>query len=139
MSAIRILSLFWLLSILAWADLEAGKQALANGDYAAALKEFLPLAGQGNVDAQVSLGLMYEKGKGVPQDHKEAVRWYRLAAQQSDSQAQFNLGRSYDEGDGVLRDYKEAVRWYPGCGARGTRGADQSRRYVAERLCLPRT
>jgi TPR repeat protein len=56
--------------------------------------------------------LMYHKGQGVPQNSREAVRWYRLAATQGDAGAQFNLGLMYHKGQGVIQDYKEAVRWY---------------------------
>jgi len=35
---------------------------------------------------------MYDKGKGVPQDYKQAVEWYRKAADQGDARAQLNLG-----------------------------------------------
>mgnify|MGYP006240838927 CR=1 FL=1 len=55
---------------------------------------------------------MYEKGKGVPQDDKEAARLYRLAAEQGYADAQFNLGVMYNNGNGVPQDYKEAVYWY---------------------------
>ena len=55
---------------------------------------------------------MYENGKGVPQDYKEAVKWYRLAAEQGYATAQYNLGVMYDEGYGVPQDDKEAVKWY---------------------------
>ena len=54
---------------------------------------------------------MYGKGQGVPQDDKEAVKWYRLAAEQGDAKAQNNLGVSYDNGQGVPQDYKEALKW----------------------------
>jgi len=39
-----------------------------NGDYATALREWEPLAEQGNAYAQSNLSLMYAKGQGVPQD-----------------------------------------------------------------------
>ena len=52
------------------------------------------------------------KGQGVPQDDKEAVKWYRLSAEQGYAEAQFNLGFMYDNGEGVPQDYKEAVKWY---------------------------
>ena len=58
-------------------DYDAGKNAYANGDYAAALRELRPLAEQGLVEAQTYLGEMYESGKGVPQDQAAAARWYR--------------------------------------------------------------
>ena len=47
---------------------------------ATALKELLPPAKAGDPDAQLSLGLMYAKGQGVPQDPAEAVKWFRLVA-----------------------------------------------------------
>jgi hypothetical protein len=72
--------LLFALSVPAAADLAAGVQALKDGDYATALKEFLPLARQGNAVAQCNLGLMYDEGHGVAQDYSEAVRWYREAA-----------------------------------------------------------
>ena len=48
-------------------------------------------AEQGNAMAQNSLGVMYELGQGVPQDHKAAVKWYKLASEQGDADAQNNL------------------------------------------------
>ena len=38
------------------------------GDYATVLKQIRPLAEQGNANAQVLLGDMYEQGQGVPQN-----------------------------------------------------------------------
>ena len=52
---------------------------------------------------------MYDKGQGVPQDDKEAVKWYRLAAEQGDAYAQSNLGVTYEKGQGVPQDHKEAA------------------------------
>lgn len=64
-------------------DLDAGVAAYGRGDYATAYREFRVLAAQGNAEAQHNLGLMYESGRGVTQDYREAVRWYRLSAEQS--------------------------------------------------------
>ena len=69
-------------------------------------------AKQGHAKAQTNLGLMYDFGKGVPQDYTEAARWYRQAADQGFAGAQYNLGLRYDNGQGVPKDYTEAVRWY---------------------------
>ena len=66
----------------AWADFQAGLDAVDRGDYDTALKEWRPLAEQGEADAQHNLGIMYHQGKGVPQDYAEAAKWYRLAADQ---------------------------------------------------------
>ena len=69
-------------------------------------------ATQGAVDAQFNLGIMYFDGQDVPQDYREAVRWFRLAADQGYAAAQFHLGIMYRHGEGVPQDYREAVRWY---------------------------
>jgi len=76
-----------------------------------ALREWRPLAEQGNANAQFFLGVMYDKGRGVPQDYAEAVKWLRKAAEQGVAEAQYNLGVMYDRGLGVPQDYAEAVKW----------------------------
>ena len=55
---------------------------------------------------------MYDEGKGVLKDDKEAVKWYRKAADQGQARAQTSLGVMYSFGEGVPQDYKEAVKWY---------------------------
>ena len=55
---------------------------------------------------------MYGRGVGVPQNDKEAVKWWRLAAEQRYIDAQFNLGQVYRTGKGVPQNYKEAANWY---------------------------
>ena len=48
----------------AWAGLKEGAAAYQRGDYATALREWRPLAKQGNANAQFFLGVMYGKGLG---------------------------------------------------------------------------
>jgi TPR repeat protein len=62
---------------------------------------------------------MYKYGRGVPQDGKLAVQWYREAANQSHAHAQYILGVMYYNGQGVPRDYKLAVQWYRKAAERG--------------------
>ena len=64
------------------ADLEKGLAAYESGDYVTALREWKLLAEQGDADAQLNLGVMYEDGEGVPQNDKTAVQWYKRAAEQ---------------------------------------------------------
>ena len=56
------------------ADFQKGFDAADKGDFATALKEWKPLAEQGDADAQFNLGWMYDYGKGVPQNDKTAVK-----------------------------------------------------------------
>ena len=90
----------------AWADtpeqqFQQGFDAFQKNDYQTAFKLWLPLAEQGDVNAQFNLGVIYEKGQGVKQDYFEAVNWYRKASEQGYAKAQFNLGMMYNEGKGV--------------------------------------
>ena len=102
------------------ADFNKGHAAYESGDFATALREWRPLAEQGNASAQHNLGWMYRKGEGVPQDDKTAVKWYTLTAEQGTASAQFNLGWMYANGKGVSQDYKTAVKWYTLAAEQGT-------------------
>ena len=94
------------------ADLQAGLEAVERGDYATALKEWRPLAEQGDAIAQYNLGRMYYYAKGVTQDYAAAVQWFRLAAEQGDVDAQHILGFMYFKGEGVAQDYAAAHMWF---------------------------
>lgn len=95
-----------------FAGLDEGLAAFKKQDFAGALREWRPLAEQGEAAAQITLGMLYENGKGVTQDHKEAARWYRLAAEQGQAKAQIYLGSMYSQGKGVPQNFKEAAHWY---------------------------
>ena len=75
--------LLLLFSAICWSgDFQKGADAYMEGDFVTALKEWTPLAEQGDADAQTNLGVMYDNGQGVPQDDKTAVKWFTLAAEQ---------------------------------------------------------
>ena len=59
-------------------------------DYETAYKLFLPLAEQGDADAQFNLGVMYDEGEGVPQDYVSAHMWFNLAGTNGDKNAVTN-------------------------------------------------
>ena len=63
-------------------DLKKGLKAYKSGDYAAALKEWQPLAESGHAGAQYNLGFNFVQGKGVPKDLVLAYFWFDLAARQ---------------------------------------------------------
>ena len=63
-------------------DFASGVKAYDRGDYATALRIFRQLADQGAAEAQSYLGLIYDKGQGVGQDYKEAVKWWRKVVPQ---------------------------------------------------------
>ena len=93
-------------------DLELALDAAARGDFVTALKELRPLADQGHKEAQFALGVMYETGRGVPQEYGEAFQWYEKSATQGDTAAQNGLGSLYQNGKGIPVDYAKARGWY---------------------------
>jgi S1-C subfamily serine protease len=74
-------------------------------------KEAQKSAEKGDVQAQTTLGIMYDLGQGVPQNFTEALKWYKLAAARSNAVAQNNLGVMYLIGEGVPQNYFEASKW----------------------------
>jgi hypothetical protein len=94
------------------AGLTEGLDALRKNDFPAAVKELRPLADRGDAEAQYRVGLMYEFGKGYPQDKAQGIAWFRKAAAQNHVAAQTELGIIYATGDGVAKDSKQAVEWF---------------------------
>ena len=86
--------------------------AYERGDYATAFRLMKPYAEKGDAKAQHNLGVMYDYGRGVPQNYTEAMKWYRRAAEQGLPDSQHNLGVMYEKGQGVPQDFTEASKWY---------------------------
>jgi TPR repeat protein len=95
-------------------------------DSTSALKEVQKLADQGNADAQMNLGFIYEYGRGIIQNATEAVKWYLKAAEQGNAEAQYNLGRKYEDGRGLIRNDLEAAKWYRKAAKQGNANAQNN-------------
>jgi uncharacterized protein len=106
--------------------LSEGLAAYKRGDYVTVMRLLRPLADQGVVLAQFSLGLMYANGKGVPQDSTQAANWFRKAADQGNADAQANLGAMYAKGKGVSQDSIQAVDWFRKAADQGNADAQAS-------------
>ena len=55
---------------------------------------------------------MYYLGQGVPQDYKDAGKWFRLSAEQGLANAQHNLALMYATGKGVSQNHVLAHLWW---------------------------
>ncbi len=123
------------------ADFQAGSEAYIRGDYAAALKEWKPLAEQGQIAAQIALGFMYGFGRGITQDHALAAKWYEAAAVQGHVHAQLLIAIMYQDGRGITQDYVLAHMWFNLAVARLLPGEDRdmavSNRDQIEKLMTP--
>ena len=109
--SIFLLLLLTLHSVLA-ADFKKGLDAAKKGNFETALKEWRPLAEQGDSYSQYNLGLMYDYGLGVIEDDAQAVYWYRKAAEQSHAKGQYSIGYMYASGRGIAKDDTQAVYWF---------------------------
>ena len=95
------------------ADLQKGLDAYDSGDYATALREWKPLAEQGNAVAQNKLGMMYRLRQGVSEDYKTSIKyWHQLATEQGSAIAMLNMGWLYQQGKGVPKNNKIAEKWW---------------------------
>jgi TPR repeat protein len=73
---------------------------------------FQKAANKGDKDAEGWMGYMYEKGKGVDLDYKQAFDWYQKAADQGSRYAENRLGEMYQTGEGVAKNNELAVNWF---------------------------
>lgn len=86
--------------------------ALAEGWLSSFIASMKKDAHAGDVEAQLTLGVMYYEGQGVPRDFAQARVWLGMAAEQDSANAQFLLGDMYEGGMGVDVDVKQAISWY---------------------------
>jgi hypothetical protein len=76
-------------------DLDSVKRAYEEKDYATAFKGAAALAEKGSADAQVLLGKMYLRGRGVLTDPDTALKWFKAAAAQGNADGEFMVGSMY--------------------------------------------
>jgi len=88
-----------------------GLSAYNSGDFAKAMKIWLPLAEGEDAAAQAGIGFMYHRGMGVAVDNQKAAYWLRKAAEHGQPEGQMMLGSLYFYGKGVEKDYIKAYAW----------------------------
>ena len=93
-------------------DVRRGTNLYWRGDYTAAAAVMQPLARDGNVLAQFAVAVMYDDGRGLPQDFTRALSWYKKAAHAGLVDAQYMVGRFYGRGRGVRQNPSAAFFWF---------------------------
>ncbi len=97
-----------------YADREALHRAidhLKREEFIDAYEILMPMALQGDAEAQFQIGWMYYFGQGLPANICIATIWYDKAARQGHVVAQRNMSSAYEMRYGVLRDYELSYRW----------------------------
>ena len=109
-----LVTLIWLAVGYAQASslIESGVKAFDQGDYQSAYEYWLPLAEEGEAEAQLFMGVLYRYGLGVNLDLKQSAYWYESAAENGDIAAQNEIGFFYELGLGVKQDIWVAESWY---------------------------
>jgi hypothetical protein len=93
-------------------DAAGGEYVAPNTNPRQALKVWLPFAIDGDPDAQVNVGELFERGiEGAP-DYLSAVQWYERAVAKGNARAAVNLAALYERGQGVRRDVTRAKALY---------------------------
>jgi len=106
-----ILAVLLLAPLLSWAGTEEAVETYRTGDYAGAMTQFKALAGEGNVVAMYYVGILYDRGYGVPVDHAEAAKWFEKGAARGDSLSSYHLGKMLETGKWVPKDPVAAHMW----------------------------
>ena len=89
------------------------------------MKLWLPLAEQGDAEAQNYLGILYYLGFGVNRDYAKALQWYQKAAKSGNPDAQRNFGDMIHFGRGTSKDNYRAFKWYFAAAQQGNQGAQK--------------
>ncbi len=92
-------------------EFKKGYASFKQANYSRAYRSWVTAANKGNVSAQYSMGILYERGLAVPKDPKQAFFWYKKAADQGNPSAQFKLGVFYYLGIGIQQNFGEAAVW----------------------------
>jgi len=82
--------------------------AYQRGWYLTAFELALKRAQAGDAAAQTLIAEIYDKGRGIPRDGKEAAAWYELAARAGNHQAQFAYAVKLLDGRDIRIDRRAA-------------------------------
>ena len=97
-------------NVVAQADpFDGADAALKRDNDEAALRILLPLAQQGNAQAQFRVGELYYLFK---KQDIEALKWFQQAANKGSRGAMYYLGNMYNNGGAVRQNIVEAEKWY---------------------------
>ena len=77
-------------------------------------------ANNGEVEAQYHLALMFDAGRGVAKNPREAQKWYKTAAEKGHLNAQYFLARMYEATtSGIKQDLAKAIELYKDAAEKG--------------------
>lgn len=90
--------------------IDHGRDAYEDGRYGAALRTLMPLADEGNADAQSIVGAMLYAGKGSKRQPLRGMEYLLRAAEQGHAIAQHGIGVIFGEKNEFI-DIKKSEKW----------------------------
>jgi hypothetical protein len=87
------------------------KRAYESGDYAAALKELVPVADRGDAEALYLVGSMIFDGLGTTKDKLAGAALFQVATDAGNAEAELRLSVMYQHGNGVWKDTDKPLYW----------------------------
>ena len=81
-------------------------------EYPQEVLNYIKSANAGDADAQNTLAIMYQSGKGIERNYSKAVKWYKRAINNGNIIASYNLANLYRKGIGIKQDLKMAVKYF---------------------------
>jgi len=94
------------------------------------------LAERGSYEGMYALGMLYQRGVGVPSNTNgpvEAANWLLKAAKGGRNDAMYAIGVAYREGRGLAKDENEAMTWLKKAADKGNQQAQREvKRILAE-------
>jgi TPR repeat protein len=101
------------------------QNAISDGDYKTAIKEFESLAKKGHPIAQNNLGFEYLHGDRVNKDIDLGVYWLKKAAEQQVPDAEVGLGLACLQGLVVDKNYEDGVNYINSARKKGHKRAEE--------------
>ena len=108
----KALLVFLLIMLSACDESHDPKILFEQGNYEKSFNLWLPLATNGDTQAENYIAIHYYLGLGRSRDLKIAKEWFEKAAQAGHPDAQYNLGVMYENGESDKKDYVTAYKWF---------------------------
>ena len=96
-----------------------GLTAYRAGQYPKAYRLLLPLAKKSDARAMYLIGILYQTGRGVPQDDPAAAGWLEASAKLGNASGQYALARMMIEGRGVDKSREKGIALMQSAAAQG--------------------
>jgi len=94
-------------------QLSKAREAFEQKNYKQAAELLIPLAEQGDPDAQYALGYLYHNGQGVPRNYKLAIQWITAASAKGNEKATEALRRISEQSHDIPDEKIQNVTQQP--------------------------